>query len=156
MCRFKFCFTFSFLLLVHFYVDNCLACVSFLKAFSKFCFTYLHFFESFMLFRKMNRKEKKSFLKLRFENGCNPDNKTIFVHNSSDKHFCNNNIYSFEQNGYKMKLISVDNCDENNVVSIDKNFTANLSPDCILSTVGCLTSKGFKEAKVKSIISNIF
>lgn len=55
-----------------------------------------------------------------------------------------------------MKLVSIDNCDENNVVSIDKNFTANLSPECILTTAGCLTSKGFKEAKVNSIISKIF
>lgn len=47
-----------------------------------------------------------------------------------------------------MKLISVENCEEGNVVSIDKNFTANLSPDCMLTTVGCMTSKGFKEAKV--------
>lgn len=48
-----------------------------------------------------------------------------------------------------MKLISVENCAENNVLMVDKNFTATLDSDCFLTTVGCVTSKGFKEAKVK-------
>lgn len=48
-----------------------------------------------------------------------------------------------------MKLISIENCDENNVVMVDKNFTAVLGADCMLQTFGCITSKGFKEAKVK-------
>lgn len=58
-------------------------------------------------------------------------------------------FFVFTQNGYKMQLISVDNCAENNVLMVDKNFTATLSSDCFLTTVGCVTSKGFKEAKVK-------
>lgn len=59
--------------------------------------------------------------------------------------------FSIKQNGYKMRLMSVDNCGDDNVVTIDANFTANLSPDCILSTIGCLHSKGFKEAKVRLV-----
>lgn len=63
-----------------------------------------------------------------------------------------------------MKLISVENCAENNVLMVDKNFTATLDSDCFLTTVGCVTSKGFKEAKVKytvklsffSVIKRIF
>ncbi|XP_031623473.1 uncharacterized protein LOC116340880 [Contarinia nasturtii] len=58
-------------------------------------------------------------------------------------------------NGYKMKLISVTNCGDDNVIIVDKNFTASLSSDCIVTTGGCVTSKGFKEAKVKySILKN--
>lgn len=49
-----------------------------------------------------------------------------------------------------MRLISTKDCGENSVVSVDTNFTSNLSKDCILTTVGCLTSKGFKEAKVST------
>lgn len=48
-----------------------------------------------------------------------------------------------------MKIISVENCHDDNVLSIDTNFTATLSPDCFVSTVGCVASKGFKEAKVQ-------
>lgn len=56
-----------------------------------------------------------------------------------------------------MKLISVDNCDENNVITIDKNFTAVLDADCMLQTFGCIKSKGFKEAKVRTcFISKCF
>lgn len=47
-----------------------------------------------------------------------------------------------------MKLISLENCGDDNVLTIEKNFTATLSADCFVTTNGCLTSKGFKEAKV--------
>lgn len=50
-----------------------------------------------------------------------------------------------------MKLISVENCDENSVVTIDSNFTADLSSDCIVTTNGCLHSKGFNAAIVNII-----
>lgn len=49
-----------------------------------------------------------------------------------------------------MRLISIADCGEDNVLSVDKNFTAHLSKDCILTTSGCVTSKGFKEAKVRN------
>lgn len=50
-----------------------------------------------------------------------------------------------------MKLLSVENCADDNVVTIDGDFSASLSSDCMLTTVGCIHSKGFKEAKVKSL-----
>lgn len=53
-----------------------------------------------------------------------------------------------------MKLISVDNCDENNIITMDKNFTASLDANCMVQTAGCIKSKGFKEAKVR--ICHIF
>lgn len=49
-----------------------------------------------------------------------------------------------------MRLISIVECGEDNILSVDKNFTAHLSKDCILTTSGCVTSKGFKEAKVRN------
>ncbi|XP_055295197.1 uncharacterized protein LOC129564970 [Sitodiplosis mosellana] len=56
-------------------------------------------------------------------------------------------------NGYKMNLISVMNCAENNVLMVDQNLTATLSKDCFLTTIGCISSKGFKEAKVNYTVS---
>lgn len=50
-----------------------------------------------------------------------------------------------------MHLTSVENCAADNVITMDQNFTATLSEDCILTTNGCFTTKGFKEAKVKQI-----
>lgn len=50
-----------------------------------------------------------------------------------------------------MRLISIADCIEDNVLSVDKNFTAKLSKDCILSTSGCVTSKGFEKAKVRNL-----
>lgn len=47
-----------------------------------------------------------------------------------------------------MKLISLENCGDDNVLTIEKNFTATLSANCFVTTNGCITSKGFKEAKV--------
>lgn len=55
-----------------------------------------------------------------------------------------------KQNGYKMRLISLENCNDDNVIGIDKNFTATLSSDCILTTAGCVTAKAFKKAKVST------
>lgn len=53
-----------------------------------------------------------------------------------------------------MRVISVKNCGGNNVVAVDKNFTASLSKDCIITTMGCITSKGFQQAKVKAVRSD--
>lgn len=50
-----------------------------------------------------------------------------------------------------MKLISVEPCGGDNVITVDKNFTSDLSTDCIITTHGCVRSKGFKEAKVSVI-----
>lgn len=50
-----------------------------------------------------------------------------------------------------MNLITVENCGNDNIVTIDGDFTADLSADCMLTTKGCLHSKGFKEAKVRLI-----
>lgn len=49
-----------------------------------------------------------------------------------------------------MNLISAENCGSNNIVTIDRNFSAMLSADCILTSVGCIRSKGFKQAKVEA------
>lgn len=50
-----------------------------------------------------------------------------------------------------MNVLSVENCGDDNVVTIASNFSAHLSPDCILTSIGCMHSKGFKEAKVSSV-----
>lgn len=48
-----------------------------------------------------------------------------------------------------MRVISVENClGDEQVVKVDTNFTSELSKDCILTSNGCLTSLGFKQAKV--------
>lgn len=49
-----------------------------------------------------------------------------------------------------MNLISAENCGSNNIVTIDRNFSAMLSADCILTSVGCIRSKGFKQAQVEA------
>lgn len=55
------------------------------------------------------------------------------------------------QNGYKMRVMSVENClGDEQVIQVDTNFTSDLSKDCILTTNGCITSLGFKQAKVMS------
>lgn len=56
--------------------------------------------------------------------------------------------YDFRYTNIEFNLFSVENCGTDNVVTIDSNFTADLSPDCIVTSKGCLLSKGFKEAKV--------
>lgn len=58
MCRFKFCFTLTFLALLNFYVDNCLACVS--LTFISIVFAF--FFWSHVLY-KNEQKRKKYILK---------------------------------------------------------------------------------------------
>lgn len=59
----------------------------------------------------------------------------------------------FIQNGYKMRLISVDNCsDGEHVLEVDKNFTSKLSEDCFVTNHGCITSKGFSTAKVGTLV----
>lgn len=45
-------------------------------------------------------------------------------------------------------LSSVENCGTDNVITIDPNFTADLSSDCMLISKGCMDSKGYKKAKV--------
>lgn len=48
-----------------------------------------------------------------------------------------------------MRVMSVENClGEEQIVQVDTNFTSDLSKDCILTTNGCYTSLGFKQAKV--------
>lgn len=49
-----------------------------------------------------------------------------------------------------MNLISAENCGSNNIVTIDRHFSAMLSADCILTSVGCIRSKGFKQAQVEA------
>lgn len=50
-----------------------------------------------------------------------------------------------------MRVTSVENClGDEQVVQVDTNFTSDLSKDCILTTNGCVTSLGFKQAKVFS------
>lgn len=60
----------------------------------------------------------------------------------------NNFLYLRVQNGYKMRVLSVENCIKNPTIAVDANFTANLSPKCIVTSSGCITSKGFEQAKV--------
>lgn len=51
-------------------------------------------------------------------------------------------------------MSSIENCGgDAQVVSIDKNFTATITPDCEVVTKGCVTSKGFTKAKVNYKIS---
>lgn len=47
-----------------------------------------------------------------------------------------------------MRVLSVENCNKNPIIAVDANFTANLSPKCIVTSSGCITSKGFEQAKV--------
>lgn len=51
---------------------------------------------------------------------------------------------------------SINNCaGDAQIISFDKNFTAVLSPNCEVSAIGCITSKGFTKAMVKySILKN--
>lgn len=45
---------------------------------------------------------------------------------------------------------------EKQVVQVDTNFTSDLSKDCILTTNGCVTSLGYKQAKVPSKVGQWF
>lgn len=55
-----------------------------------------------------------------------------------------------------MRFKSVENCGgDNQIVTLDKNFTAILTPDCQVTSVGCITSKGFTKATARySIVKN--
>lgn len=58
------------------------------------------------------------------------------------------------KDGYKLKVNSIENCGgDTQIVSIDKNFTAKITPDCDVVTKGCITSKGFTKARVNYKIS---
>lgn len=69
--------------------------------------------------------------------------------------FCVLYLYLF-QNGFKLRFNSIENCGgPDQVVSIDQNFTTDLSSTCIVTTNGCVTSKGFTKAKANfSIMKN--
>lgn len=52
------------------------------------------------------------------------------------------------QNGYELKQFSIVNCDADNMITIEKNFTAKLTSDCEMSYDGCVKIKSFKEGMV--------
>lgn len=53
------------------------------------------------------------------------------------------------KDGYKFKFNNIDNCGgKNQIVTVDSNFTSSLNKKCEVTTVGCVSSKGFKEATV--------
>lgn len=60
------------------------------------------------------------------------------------------------QSGLKLRMNKIENCGgDDQIITVDSNFTANLSPACVVTTNGCITSKGFTKAKVDfSILKN--
>lgn len=52
-----------------------------------------------------------------------------------------------------MRFNKIANCGDNNVVTIDSNFTTSINKKCEVSTNGCLTSLGFTAAKIKYTVS---
>lgn len=56
--------------------------------------------------------------------------------------------YKLSQDGYRIKIKKITNCNEKNVITIDSNFTTEISSDCMLWNTGCYTSLGFSTAKV--------
>ncbi|KAG4073883.1 hypothetical protein HA402_014088 [Bradysia odoriphaga] len=52
--------------------------------------------------------------------------------------------------GFKFKFNSIENCGgKGQIVTVDSNFTSSINKKCEVTTSGCVSSKGFKEAKAK-------
>lgn len=61
----------------------------------------------------------------------------------------NHKMTQFFQNGYKLKLNYVKNCDDESVVKIGKDFDVTLDKDCNIMISGCLNfTKTITTAKV--------
>lgn len=48
-----------------------------------------------------------------------------------------------------MEVLSIKNCIDDPIFETDANLTTVLHEDCTITTNGCVTSKGFTEAKVQ-------
>lgn len=57
--------------------------------------------------------------------------------------------FNFAQNGFNIRLDEINNCaGPDQVITIDSNSTIQLTPDCKLVIVGCVTTTGFEKADV--------
>lgn len=53
------------------------------------------------------------------------------------------------KDGYKFRFNSIENCGgKDQIVTVDSNFTSTINKKCEVTTVGCVSSKGFKDANV--------
>lgn len=62
-------------------------------------------------------------------------------------------IFFLFKDGYKFRFNNINNCGgKTQVVTIDSNFTSSINKKCEVTTSGCVSSKGFKDATMKYTI----
>lgn len=61
-------------------------------------------------------------------------------------------VYSNFQNGYKARLVKMENCGgDDQVMKIDPNVTLSMNKACELILVGCAETTGFATAEVTKL-----